>query len=285
MFRTRVILLLAFALASGFELVAQSSSGGGYVFSGVEPLKGFKRELCPVVGAEKKRLLIETSSGLRKSRFGQTFVSLRAKLVATEHYAEIRNFDFSFENRAQFRRDGALQSALEADAEYAQAKIDQIDTTDRPVVEGQPRNMSKEEFREALSESSAASRNLQEGLFGRASQLADTIYLSFDIVPEGDYEETFAAVVVVHDQLDAEGNLLGRVAIPSLERSGDLEAGVANSVAIQLRTREQLLSNLELSVFLFTRTGEPIATNLSGAVKELGPEAFEAVESELRARQ
>lgn len=262
-------LLCGFALCFVAIAQAQEDAPGGYVFTGVAPYKVHKKQLCPVLGVAKKRLLIQTDSGVKRIRFGQGSVSLRQTIVATAHRADIANLVLSFENRAQFRRDGALQAALDADIEYAQAKMDEIDTTDKPVVSGQPQGMSKEEFRQSLSQESSASRQLSDAIGSMGSRKADTIYLTFEIVPESDFEDTFAAVVVSFDKRDDSGSISGRYQVPSLEMTGDLQAGVPNEVSIEVMTPEQLLSNIDLKVYLFTQGGEPIATNLSGLVRKM----------------
>ncbi len=275
----RVLLLVSLALIASSQLLAQPE-GGGYVFDGIVAFKGHKKELCPVLGTTKSGLLIRTSSGEKRAKFGQDKVSFQKTIVATEAYAEIGNYKFNFDNRAQFRREGALQSALDADIGFVQSKMDEIDTTSDPVVSGQPSTMSKEEFRASLSQTRESSRDLAESGFEGISPLADTVYISFDIQVEADFESTYAAVILMHDQLDELGNVVSRVGIPSLEKTGDLMADIPNRVSIELSTREQLLSNLELMIFLFTKEGEPIATNASGAVRRVSAEDLNALNAE-----
>lgn len=214
-------------------------------------------------------------------KFGQDSVSLRSAVVTSTLYAGVDNFNFAFENRAQFRRDLSMESALAADIEYAQNKLDEIDGTTKEMVSGQPRNMTKEEFRVFVAQGGESSRELRDNMFSEGSQLADTIYLSFDITPEQDLVSTFAAVLVTYAQLDQSGDPVGRFGKPSLVKTGDLKAKIPNQVEFQIQTNEQLLSNLDIKVFLFTNDGLPIATNASGKIKGVSAEELEAVRAEL----
>lgn len=242
----------------------------GYLFKGIQPHKAVNNHYFPVMGANKKGLFVETLKGLKRVKYGQLGISLKPTMQVTPYFARIEVIDAVFENRAQLRRDSALETALQADVEYAQAKMDQlnsIDPTER--VQGQPEGVSNEEFQADLAESSDSSRSLMQAIAGAGSQVADTVFLTIEVTPAVDIEDAYAAIVLYHDAFDKEGKPTGRSTILDIEKIGDLSGAIPNKVVIDLTTREQLIQNLEFKFYLFSGEGQPIATNASGTIQEI----------------
>lgn len=282
---------LALALFASSALLAQGESastpaGGsdawGYVFKGFEPLKSFKKEQVPVVGADRKGLLIDTNKGVKRAKYGQAGVSFTPKVALTQHFAQVVDFEMTFENMAQFRRENALQSALDSEASEAQVAIDRVDTTPAgQQVAGQPSNMSREEYRASATDRLESSGQILEALGSQARQVADTIVVSFQLVPSVDVVDAYAAVLVQHDALDKKGQSVGRSNLMSVEKLGNLTAGVPNKVAFRLSTREQLIQKSDFKMYLFSGDGEPIATNASGEVQAVSLAQKEAIEKKM----
>lgn len=275
-----LLIICASAATGGYG----AEEGDAYVFSGVTPLKVYKKQPSPVVGAESKGVLIETNSGVKRVKFGQAGTTLQGTVSATAHFAEVAQFDFYLENFAQQRRETSLQSALDAGASDAQNLVDQLNSNNGQPVAGQPKGVSNESYQSTLVETGASLQELSTAALSRVNQKADTIYLSFELTPTESFETTYALAIVTHDRFDQKGQLAGRAPLSSLEKIGDLEANVPTKVELKLSTREQQISNLEFLFYLFTKDGEPIATNASGKLKKIPLEQLEQVKLELQKR-
>ncbi len=278
---TCTLTLMAVApLAGQSEAPAEESATEGvYAFAGVSAMKTVRKEFHPVIGATRRGLQVETPKGVKRSRFGQGGIYLEPALVTTILYASIEGVVLNFDNVAQAKREAALQNALDADVEYAQAKVDEINSTSAPTVAGQPQGMSKEAFTGQLSETISNARALQETPTSLMNQKADTIYLKFNITPEIDLEDAYGAVVVTHDNLLESERKGKRLSIVSMPKFGDLVGGIPNEVKLSVRTKEQVMSNLEVKLFLFSGEGLPVATNLSQNLRKLTSEELETLRS------
>lgn len=252
----------------------------GYAFQGVRAYKQFRKERAPVIGATGKRLLVDSNRGVKRVKFGQAGVLLEPVLLVSPHYAELSGFKTFFENRAQMRRDSHLESALEADIEYAESKLDELATADPTKrIPGQPKGMSHEEFGASLTETRESSKSLMPSLISGGGDVADTVFISFAIKPDVDVPDAYAAVIMYHDSFDEKGKVAGRSGVPSLERLGHLDRDVPNPISIEISTKEQLMRNLELRLYLFSGRGEAIATNASGQLREISEQEKSRIEA------
>ncbi len=242
----------------------------GYVFKGFDPQKEYKKELSPIVGADKRGLLLETSKGVKRSRYGQTGISLKPSVKLTPYFAEIRNFKVELLNQAQLRRENALANALESEASETQDLLDVIDSSPSGTqVPGQPDNVPIEEYRDSVQEGMTETENLRDPFGSPSGQIADSILITFQVVPNVELSDVYAAVVFYHDALDKNGEPTGRSLILSLEKVGELSEKVPNKVSFRLKTREQLIQNTEFRCFLFSGDGQAIATNASGETQAI----------------
>ncbi|MBK1877881.1 hypothetical protein [Pelagicoccus mobilis] len=219
---------------------------------------------------------------MKRVKFGQAGVTLESALQVTPHFAQLGEFKVIFENRAQQRRDAALQSALDADIEYAQAKLDQMNAADPSTpISGKPERMSNDEFSAELADVSDTSEALRDSLFERGGQVADTVFLSLEIFPDMDMRDAYAAVILYHDSFDKEGSVSGRIPIISIEKVGDLKGGASNPLSLDLSTKEQFIQNLEFQFYLFANDGTPVATNASSSLQEINQAEREYIQNKL----
>lgn len=272
------------SLCFGEPVERQSNEGDGYVFKGAIPFKVYKGQASPIVAAEKNRLLLRTDTGDRKVRFGQNQIGVRNKLVATRFYSKISEIDVSFDNRAAQKRQQELDTALAADAEYAQSQMDQLNSTTTERASGQPQNATREEFGEAMKEAGDTALDMQGADLGDSFEMADTIFLTFDVETNFDAQNAYAVIVLHHDLLDAEGKRIGEQRIFSVGRAGVLRSGIAEKVELSVRTHEQRFVNLNLELYLFTEDGEESATNLSKDLKKLSSTDYDALIENLKKR-
>lgn len=280
-----ICLLLAVTLTPILSVNAEDSASDsekwGYVFKGLSPLKEIKKEYYPVVGANRKRVLVDTPNGIKKAKYGQSGLSLKPSIELTPYFAQLSGVQISLENHAQLRRDNAVQNALLSEASEAQDAIDRVNSSSSERVSGQPQNMSKEEFGASAAQAKATAESFLGSINSRGGEVADTVLVSLDVVSEIDVENAYAVVALFHDAFGTDGKVAGRAVITSLEKWGDLTSAASNRVEFRLTTREQLIQNIELKINLFSGEGTPIATTASEKLQEINLEEKGYIEGQL----
>ncbi len=263
-------LMLATLLIPSAALAEQATDADAltdvYLFTSVEVSKHVRNELLPVVGAAKKRLVVETQSGaLRRVKFTQGGISSKPELVTSSLYAELSPIKFDLQNRAAERRTARLENTLDDQVDFAEATIAEIDSGNSPTVAGQPQGVSKEAYRQDLANTVHDSSSLREDLRFAESTLADTIYASVEVTPRADIAEAYGLVLAT-----AQGSTQKSETVAlSLQYLGNLQAGVPNKVDFMLATKEQRIHEPKFTFFLFAGDGSPIATNQSPRLKQL----------------
>ncbi len=264
--------------ASELEDVLKREGVNFYLFQGVTVQAKWKSQMHPVVGAEKKGLLIDSPKGVKRIRYS-TPSNLIQKVCLSTNFVEIldRKAAYVFKRKAQMEASSLSQgSAMQGASETQIGLLSEDAVFGRSVSES---NMEKIQEIESLQEE--YEENMLDSLIeGSAEEetVSDYVALKLSLKPERTLEDVFCALVFFPEITSkGKGETPRKVTVISLERVGTLQGGVLNEVKLGVSVREGVYPRNEYELFLFSGDGETLATNISKSLKKLSVEEIAAL--------
>lgn len=263
------ILAIGAILASVFALGEESVEGGDsdhYLFIGGSLSAAEGKSYFPIASVNKRHVYVEKGEKLKRlSNRVPVIIHLRPTL--SDRYVELGNFDFSFSS--------TLPALIEARA-VSEAMRHQMGTeleiARMPKIESRgPRwrlnydeienlNRDTKEYQQTLRDHAEYATDVAENRL-------DTVHLEFDVVPDRDYSEVYAAVAVSY-ALPRRGESQ-RGSQVFARYIGDLKAGQSELVKLRSNLVQFRALDARCEVFLFEGEGTPIATNLSRRLQKM----------------
>lgn len=239
----------------------------------------------PVVTMTKRHIVVDRGgSEKRISRRAPVLIQLRP--VLTDTVMEVRDLQYDFSS--------TLPALLEAEAISKMLRYEIGTETEIALLEnvfsgGGRRSRNN---RDLIDELNRESEEFKEGVEGLALQqtfeaesLADTVFLSFELLPEYDYEVVYAAVAVSYEtrpQVDsdrAQGPRRNTQVFASY--IGDLTANEIKGVKIRNSLSKYVPFAAECEIFLFYGDGKQIAIPNSRGLREVGPERAQEIRNQI----
>ncbi len=235
----------------------------------------------PMVTMTKRHIVVQRSSKLRKiSRDAPIIIQLRP--LYTDTVVEARNLEVDFSSSLPARAEAEAISQMFRYEIGTEQEIALLEN----VASGNGRFRRNYDQIEELKQDSLEFQSSVEDLtLNRTYDLedrSDTVFLSFELLPEYDYEDAYLAVAVSWTPRgqNTDGDRRTRTQVFS-KYIGTLEANKVKEVKVRHNLERIVPKHAECELFLFHGEGQAIATTLSRGLREVGHEKADEIRGQL----
>lgn len=287
-------------IASGKDLPKQGdqeNTGSTYAFVGADLLAEYKTDFYPVLSADRKGLVIDSSVGDKHVDTDARYsVQLRVKF--SNNLTKVEDFKFYFDSEKETRRmmDILADQAMLGDQFEIEA------SSLRQEIAEYVKKIPALEFYDSGRDNSDIVNKMWDQLAGMQSQLdevesaaeeyndlyyqiiadqqikdriSDTIYLSMRLNPRFNVENAYCALMITRGGGGSyPGSQNQAVSTVHVRKIGNLRAGVNQKVTLSWPVIEGSYADAACEIFLYSGNGESIALTNSRALKELTWEQY-----------
>ena len=257
--------LFAFINAWGEES-ANEADLDQYFFIGGSLSAAEGKSYFPIASVTKRHLYVDKGSKLKRLS-NRVPVIVQLKPALSDRYIELSAFDVSFSS--------SLPALIEARAVSEAMRHEMgtdLEIASLPKIESRgPRwrlnydqienlNRDTQEFQDNLRDQVDYATDVAENQM-------DTVHLEFELTPDRDYRDVYAAVAISYafprrDEAQRGSQVFARFI-------GDLEGGKSELVKLRASLVQFRAFDTRSEVFLFDGEGTPIATNLSRRLQKM----------------
>jgi len=264
-------------LAWTFSVKAQEIDVGNtydyFMFMSGKVSAQVKRDFYPIETFDGKRLRLTGSKKPIKPTDGLN-CSMKAVMVVSKYFAEIRDLEFTFDSQAEKLRTmmainemNSEQMRQQAATEFENA-VAAMDGRGELISAG---DRSVEELGELTKEQTE-----KQLFYSGLNKRVDSLYGRCTIIPNTDLENVYVAAVISFEGIGATETSAGeRGTFVRVAPIGDLDAGIGKAVKIDYGFPELRATSAQIDLFLFNGESKHVATNLSRGLKPMTTEQFE----------
>jgi hypothetical protein len=259
------LLVCVYPLASGeTEGVGQLPSvDKAYLFLGVDVMAESGSRYYPVSTVRKRHLYIDLGDTEKRLPI-RTPCVLRTKWEITQNFAEILEMQTDMEMSQDTTELDAMADMLRAERRSAMMASD-------------ARNAGDSRRAQAIEERNKDYQTSVQDLIDRGelvdSAKVDTITIDASILPQADATNAYMVACVTYDIEDPDtGEIRGRGGQAKANYLGDLAKGKVRELKFRTGVDAFKLAGAEVTLHLYSGSGEPIALSNSPKLRELTPE-------------
>ncbi|MBK1879030.1 hypothetical protein [Pelagicoccus mobilis] len=240
---------------------AEDPAAKSYIFWGLDIDAVLKDGQAPVVAAQKKRLLADTSRGVKKIKYGSKF-QFTPKPSHCKQLVEIQDLDLSFDYMRRYELEAEAMADVMRHESLTQAEIGRlVGPSGSPGQANQQRidrlNDSQQELEENV-------RDAIEGDGFDSDYLIDSVTAKMTITSPVDVKDAFC-VFTIQYMAPTDWNSTENKAVNygKIRYIGDLLADTPHKVKTTFRIPEGYASTFKHKFYLLSGECENLGTNLS----------------------